>query len=164
MSDLLPFYSGGCLCGAFRYLATADFLCAGFCFCCDCRKASGSGCIPFMSFDATVLPIRGPTRPYRWPPFAAARPFATRAHGAAASSLAALSGRSRPTIYAGSLDAPAGLNPQGRSSRTTVRRRRPLRLTSWPSRCCRRKRGPMRRNDPRRSGRDAPAAPSRSTP
>lgn len=41
-------YTGGCLCGALRYEAVGDILLAGHCYCADCRKASGSGFIPFI--------------------------------------------------------------------------------------------------------------------
>jgi hypothetical protein len=43
-------YVGGCLCGALRYEAEGEPLYAGHCYCADCRKASGSGFIPFMGF------------------------------------------------------------------------------------------------------------------
>ena len=44
--------TGGCLCGALRYEATGEPTMAGHCYCADCRKASGSGFIPFMGYDA----------------------------------------------------------------------------------------------------------------
>jgi len=44
--------TGGCLCGALRYEASAPPLYAGYCFCSDCRKASGGGFIGFMGFSA----------------------------------------------------------------------------------------------------------------
>ena len=58
MSDTIM-YSGGCLCGALRYQATAEPLYAGLCYCADCRKASGSAFIPFMGFRAADLVITG---------------------------------------------------------------------------------------------------------
>jgi hypothetical protein len=51
--------TGGCLCGALRYEASTAPQYAGYCFCADCRKASGSGFIPFMGFAAPVLRITG---------------------------------------------------------------------------------------------------------
>jgi hypothetical protein len=51
--------TGGCLCGDLRYEAKAAPRWMGFCYCADCRKASGSGFIPFMGFDASVLIISG---------------------------------------------------------------------------------------------------------
>jgi hypothetical protein len=51
--------TGGCLCGAVRYAADAAPQYAGYCFCADCRKASGSGFIPFMGFASASLRITG---------------------------------------------------------------------------------------------------------
>jgi hypothetical protein len=51
--------TGGCLCGALRYEARSAPQYAGYCFCADCRKASGSGFIPFMGFAAPALHIAG---------------------------------------------------------------------------------------------------------
>jgi hypothetical protein len=51
--------TGGCLCGDLRYEAKAAPRWMGFCYCADCRKASGSGFIPFMGFDASVLSVTG---------------------------------------------------------------------------------------------------------
>jgi hypothetical protein len=54
-------HTGGCLCGAVRYVATGEPDIAGFCCCADCRKASGSGFMPFMGFKAEALKIVGET-------------------------------------------------------------------------------------------------------
>jgi len=51
--------TGGCLCGALRYEAGSAPQYAGYCFCADCRKASGSGFIPFMGFAASAVRITG---------------------------------------------------------------------------------------------------------
>ncbi len=48
---------GGCLCGQVRYEASAPPRYAGYCFCADCRKASGSGFMPFMGFAASAIAI-----------------------------------------------------------------------------------------------------------
>ncbi|MBN9590448.1 MAG: aldehyde-activating protein [Alphaproteobacteria bacterium 64-11] len=56
MSDIL---TGGCLCGDLRWKAHAAPRYMGLCYCADCRKASGSGFIPFMGFDASALAISG---------------------------------------------------------------------------------------------------------
>ncbi len=53
-------YTGGCLCGALRYEATEPPTLMGHCYCADCRKASGSGFIPFMGFAARALMVTGP--------------------------------------------------------------------------------------------------------
>jgi len=52
--------TGGCLCGALRYEATQRPQAMGFCYCADCRKASGSGYIPFAVFSSNSLRITGP--------------------------------------------------------------------------------------------------------
>jgi hypothetical protein len=54
MSDTRT-YSGGCLCGAVRWEAHGEPVSQGYCCCPDCRKASGSGFIPWMMFSASVL-------------------------------------------------------------------------------------------------------------
>ena len=51
MSDITR--TGGCLCGQLRYEARGEPNFAGHCYCADCRKASGSGFIPFMGFPAS---------------------------------------------------------------------------------------------------------------
>jgi hypothetical protein len=51
--------TGGCLCGALRYQAHGGPLYAGYCCCSDCRKASGSGFMPFMGFAPGTLTITG---------------------------------------------------------------------------------------------------------
>jgi hypothetical protein len=51
--------TGGCLCGALRYEASAPPDYMGHCYCADCRKASGSGFIPFMGFAASAITITG---------------------------------------------------------------------------------------------------------
>ncbi len=51
--------TGSCLCGELRWKASAPPRHMGLCFCADCRKASGSGFIPFMGFDARNLAISG---------------------------------------------------------------------------------------------------------
>jgi len=54
--------TGGCLCGAVRYEAEGQPLFAGHCYCADCRKASGSGFIPFIGFASAALRFSGQTR------------------------------------------------------------------------------------------------------
>jgi hypothetical protein len=105
--------TGGCLCGALRFEATAEPIYAGLCYCGDCRKASGSGFIPFMGFAANALTITGETRPSH------ARAFhggtATRNHCARCGSLVfgGVVGESDSfTIYAGSLDDPGRFHPR----------------------------------------------------
>jgi hypothetical protein len=104
--------TGGCLCGALRYEATAEPVHAGFCYCADCRKASGSGFIPFMGFKAEQLTISGATRQSHVKSFRGGT--ATRNHCAQCGSLVfgGIHGESdEHTIYAGSLDDPARFKP-----------------------------------------------------
>src|SRR5215469_13948757 len=49
-----PKFTGGCQCGAVRYAAEGEPLYAGYCFCEDCRRSSGSGFAPFMGFAAAA--------------------------------------------------------------------------------------------------------------
>lgn len=49
---------GGCLCGAVRYMATAEPMMVGNCYCVDCRKSSGTthcthAMVPDAAFSAT---------------------------------------------------------------------------------------------------------------
>jgi hypothetical protein len=65
MADTDPPITGGCLCGAVRYEAAGAPAYMGFCYCADCRKASGSGFIPFMGFAAGAVKVSGPTLQFR---------------------------------------------------------------------------------------------------
>ena len=58
-------YTGGCLCGALRYEAFGDPMGSGHCYCVDCRRASGSGFIPFMGFKAEAVRFTGESRAFR---------------------------------------------------------------------------------------------------
>jgi hypothetical protein len=58
-------YTGGCLCGALRYEAVGEPLGSGHCYCADCRRASGSGFVPFMSFKAAAVRFTGEARQFR---------------------------------------------------------------------------------------------------
>ena len=58
-------YTGGCLCGALRYEAFGEPLGSGHCYCVDCRRASGSGFIPFMGFKAEAVRFTGESRAFR---------------------------------------------------------------------------------------------------
>jgi hypothetical protein len=105
-------YVGGCLCGAVRYEAQGDPVSQGYCFCADCRKASGSGFIPFIIFPATSLRIRGDTR------HSIAKSLrggdAVRNHCATCAGLVfggIIGTDSEHSIYAGSLDDPSLFHP-----------------------------------------------------
>jgi hypothetical protein len=56
MSEGEKHYTGGCLCGAWRYEVVGEPLYTGHCYCSDCQKASASGFIPFMGFPRS--PVR----------------------------------------------------------------------------------------------------------
>jgi hypothetical protein len=104
--------TGGCLCGALRYEARGEPLNAGHCYCADCRKASGSGFIPFMGFARAAVQFSGQSRT-----------FTSKAAngGDAVRNFCPICGgmvfggeidRSQSfTIYAGSLDNPALFRP-----------------------------------------------------
>ncbi len=128
-------YRGGCLCGALRYEATAAPLYAGHCYCSDCRRASGSGFVPFLGFAAGAVTITGPSQAFSSP--AANGADATRNFCPTCGAL--VFGGERDvsesfTIYAGSLDAPADFKltiaifTQGRPAWAPV----PAHLQDWP--------------------------------
>src|SRR5689334_4907350 len=62
MSESKKRYTGGCLCGALRYEAESEPTFMGHCYCADCRKASGSGFIPFMGFPSSALRFSGQSK------------------------------------------------------------------------------------------------------
>ena len=104
--------TGGCLCGAVRYEADSAPDYAGYCCCADCRKASGSGFIPFMGFDASAVRFSGETQ------LSIAKAIhggeAVRNHCAACGGLVfggVVGEAASHTIYAGSLDDPSWFKP-----------------------------------------------------
>jgi hypothetical protein len=106
-------YTGGCLCGALRYEAEGEPLYQGICYCVDCRKASGSGFIPFIGFASSAVRFSGATR--QSVTQAASGDDAVRNFCAACSSLVfgGELGKSESfTIYAGSLDDPSLFHPK----------------------------------------------------
>jgi hypothetical protein len=105
-------YAGGCLCGAVRYAAEGDPSFAGLCYCADCRKASGSGFIPFMGFASAAVRFRGETRQFRSKSFRgtdAVRNFCRVCGGLVFGG--EVGKDTSHTIYAGSLDDPALFHP-----------------------------------------------------
>jgi hypothetical protein len=105
-------YTGGCLCGALRYEARGEPSYQGYCFCRDCRKASGSGFIPFLMFPADSVRFAGDTK------HSIVRSLrggdAVRNHCASCGSLVfgGIVGKDTAhTIYGGSLDEPALFHP-----------------------------------------------------
>jgi hypothetical protein len=105
-------YTGGCLCGALRYVAKGEPLCAGHCYCADCRKASGSGFIPFMGFLSSAVRFSGQTRIFTSK--SARGTDAVRNSCPVCASLVfggEVGKDDQFTIYAGSLDDPSTFRP-----------------------------------------------------
>ena len=106
-------YTGGCLCGAVRYEATGEPGATGHCYCADCRKASGSGFIPFMGFPASILTFSGETLKFRSP--SASGREAVRNSCPACGSLVfggEVGKTDSHTIYAGTLDDASRFRPR----------------------------------------------------
>lgn len=104
---------GGCLCGQLRYEARGEPQFAGYCFCADCRKASGSGFIPFMGYAADAVSFTGETRQavsraYRGGE--SVRNFCPACGGLVFGGIVGVD--TSHTIYAGSLDDPSLFKPQ----------------------------------------------------
>lgn len=106
-------FTGGCLCGALRYEVTGEPLNSGHCYCADCRKASGSGFIPFIGVASRDVRFTGPAVTYR---------SKARGGGAADRNFCPVCGglvfggvlgeSTSFTIYAGSLDDPSIFRPR----------------------------------------------------
>ena len=58
-------FSGGCLCGAVRYVSRADPLVSGHCHCLDCRRSSGSGHCSHLAVPADAVAVSGTGAEYR---------------------------------------------------------------------------------------------------
>jgi hypothetical protein len=111
MDEVAKRYAGGCLCGAVRYEAAGEPTLAGLCYCADCRKASGSGFIPFMGFPSAAIRFSGETRQFRSPSL---RGEAVRNSCPVCGGLVfggEVGKATSHTIYAGSLDDPTGFHP-----------------------------------------------------
>jgi hypothetical protein len=112
MSNSGKRYVGGCLCGALRYEAEAEPLFAGHCYCADCRKASGSGFIPYMGFARGAVRFSGQSVSYRSKAASggdAVRNFCPVCGGLVFGGEAGVSAIF--TIYAGSLDQASLFRP-----------------------------------------------------
>ena len=112
MGELGKRYTGGCLCGALRYEANGEPLFAGHCYCNDCRRASGSGFIPFMGFSSSAVRFSGETR--KFVSKSARGSDAVRNSCPICSSLVfggEIGKTDSFTIYAGSLDDPSSFHP-----------------------------------------------------
>jgi hypothetical protein len=112
MSESTKRYTGGCLCGALRYEADGEPRSSGLCYCADCRKASGSGFIPFMGFPSSAVRFSGRTQ--QFVSKAANGGDAVRNSCPVCGSLVfgGEAGKDTSfTIYAGSLDDPSPFRP-----------------------------------------------------
>jgi hypothetical protein len=113
MSDVPKRYTGGCLCGALRYQAEGEPLMAGHCYCADCRKASGSGFIPFIGFARDAVSFSGNVLSYRSKAASggdAVRNFCPVCGGLVFGG--EIDASNSFTIYAGSLDEPSLFRPK----------------------------------------------------
>jgi hypothetical protein len=138
MSDGGRRYAGGYLCGALRYEADGEPPYTGYCYCNDCRKASGSGCIPFMGFSKAAVRFSGETRKFA----SKAARGRTRCAIPARSAAALYSvGKSASTTHSRSTRAPSPtLHPSAPRSRSSPAIARPgllFQLTWWSSTRCR---------------------------
>ncbi|MEY4966286.1 MAG: hypothetical protein RL274_1869 [Pseudomonadota bacterium] len=60
-----PPYSGGCLCGAVRYVLNARPLAVNACHCTDCKKTTGATNVIMLIADSTAFSCAGETQSYR---------------------------------------------------------------------------------------------------
>ena len=112
MNESAERYCGGCLCGKLRYEAKGAPLYMGHCYCGDCRKASGSGFIPFIGFTADAVRVSGETRQFRSRSFRggeSVRNFCPSCGGLVFGGIVGVD--ESHTIYAGSLDDPTLFHP-----------------------------------------------------
>jgi hypothetical protein len=106
-------YTGGCLCGAVRYEAEGEPQFAGHCYCSDCRKASGSGFIPFMGFASTAVRFSGETRQFRSKAANGGEAVRNSCPVCGGLVFGGVVGEDiSHTIYAGSLDDPSAFEPR----------------------------------------------------
>ena len=105
-------YGGGCLCGAVRYEAVREPIVSGHCHCRDCQKASGSGFIPFMLFDAGAIRFTGATMQVRSTSLRGTEAVRNRCADCGSLVFGGVPGVDADhTVYAGTLDDPAAFNP-----------------------------------------------------
>jgi hypothetical protein len=106
-------YTGGCLCGAVRYEAHGEPSYAGHCYCADCRKASGSGFVPFMVFSADAVQFSGQPRQFVWKVARGKEAVRNFCPGCGGLVFGGRVGADTSfTVYAGSLDDPSLFHPR----------------------------------------------------
>ncbi len=104
--------TGGCLCGALRYEARSPRW-MGHCYCGDCRKASGSGFIPFMGFAAEDVTFSGETLKFRSRSFRGTEAVRNSCPACGGLVFGGEVGKDDShTIYAGTLDDPSLFHPR----------------------------------------------------
>jgi hypothetical protein len=105
-------FTGGCLCGALRYAVKGEPLYAGHCYCTDCRKASGSGFIPFIGVARSAVTFSGRTLVYRSKARGGGDAVRNSCPVCGGLVFGGEAGKSESfTIYAGSLDEPTRFCP-----------------------------------------------------
>jgi len=112
MSDSDIVLTGGCLCGKVRFQANGAPLFAGYCCCTDCRKASGSGYMPYMGYRASALTVTGETREIRSPSDKGTEAVRNFCPNCGSIVLGGQRGKDKVlTVYAGTLDDAAQFKP-----------------------------------------------------
>ena len=112
MANTRKRYTGGCLCGALRYEAQGEPGEAGYCYCADCRKASGSGFVPFINFPAKAIRFTGQARQFVSPAYSGGEAVRNSCPVCSGLVFGGVIGESDSfTIYAGSLDDPSLFEP-----------------------------------------------------
>ena len=105
--------TGGCLCGALRYEAQGEPMYMGHCYCGDCRKASGSGFIPFMAFAAASVRFSGETLQFKSKSFRGGESVRNSCPVCGGLVFGGIVGVDEShTVYAGSLDDPSRFSPR----------------------------------------------------
>lgn len=114
MNETRKRYTGGCLCGALRYEAHAlGRGPTGYCYCGDCRKASGSGFIPFINFSAKAVRFKGQAKQTVSKAFRGGDAVRNSCPVCSSLVFGGVIGESDSfTIYAGSLDDPSLFEPE----------------------------------------------------
>src|SRR5262249_44983086 len=103
--------SGGCLCGAVRYRATAPPLEVVHCHCSLCRRATGAPFVTWATFPAAAFSLTAGTPAER-----RSTPGAVRTHCAACGTALTFREDARPRsidVTVGSPDDPEALPPTG---------------------------------------------------
>ena len=113
MNEPRRHYTGGCLCGALRYEADGEPTVCGYCCCADCRKASGSGFVPFMGFAGDAVRFSGDTRQLVSKSVRGTDAVRNVCVSCGSLVFGGVVGEDKNfTIYAGSLDDPSLFEPQ----------------------------------------------------